>query len=77
MGGGADRSDKHCQIQSRLQVSIDSGRRVFQVRLGGPRQDQDWTRRDDCFREDVETKPRSTTAESDEGKEFYNKHFKL
>ena len=72
MGGASDRSDQHCQIQSRLQVSVDSGRRVFQVHLGGPRQDQDWTRRDDFFREDFETKRRSRTAESDDGKEFYN-----
>ena len=35
VGGGSDRSDQYCQIQSRLQVSIDSGRHVFQVRLGG------------------------------------------
>ena len=43
MGGGSDRSDQHFQVQSRLQVSIDSGRRVFQVCLGRTRQVQDWT----------------------------------
>ena len=59
-----DQGDQHCQIQSRLQVSIDSGGRVFQVRLGGTRQDQEWTRCDGCFREDFETKPRSNTSEA-------------
>ena len=43
MGVRSDRSDQHFQVQSRLQVSIDSGRRVFKVRLGRTRQDQDWT----------------------------------
>ena len=67
MGSKSDRSDQYCQIQSRLQVSIDSDRRVFQVRLGGACQVQDRTRRDDCFREDFETKSRSPTAESSNG----------
>ena len=55
---------KYCQIQSRLQVSIDSDRRVFQIRLGGTCQVQDRTRRDDCFREEFETKSRSNTSEA-------------
>ena len=69
VGGRSDRSDQYCQIQSRLQVSIDSDRRVFQVRLGGTCQAQDRTRRDDCFREDFETKSRSPTVESSNGQQ--------
>ena len=42
MGSRSDRVDQHFQVQSRLQVSIDSGGRVFKVRLGRTRQVQDW-----------------------------------
>ena len=34
MDGGSDRGDQHCQVQSRVPVSLDGGGRVFQVRLG-------------------------------------------
>ena len=47
MDNGSGLGDQYCKIQSRLQLFIDSGGGVIQVCLGGTRQDQDWTRRDD------------------------------
>ena len=55
MDGRSDLSDQHCQVQSRVPISLDGGGCVFQVRLGRTREEQDGKGSDGCHGQDLET----------------------
>ena len=67
MDGRSDRGDQHCQVQSRVPLSLDGGGRVFQVRLGRTREEQDGKGRDRGHGQDLETQRGEKTLESSDG----------
>ena len=71
MGGESDRSDQHCQIESRLQVSIDSDRRVSKYAWVEPVKSK--TGNGKILKLSPGRQPQN--LQTDDGKEFYNKHF--
>ena len=67
MDGRSDRGDKHCQVKSRVQISLDGGGRVFQVRLGRTREEQDGKGDNGRHGQDLETQRGEKTHESSDG----------